>query len=177
MRCQQCGLESAAGAAFCARCGTRLMSPRPEARREYAVTRIRPSWWRFGGAIILALMLAAAAAWLLAHRQPRPAAILVVVALILAVFTAITRRSLSWSITSERLIERRGLIASRRRELELADIRSVEVEQRLFQRLLGLGSVMVASAASADFMIRLEGVRDPEAIADTLRKARLKRLA
>jgi membrane protein YdbS with pleckstrin-like domain len=61
--------------------------------------------------------------------------------------------------------------------LELADIRSVEVERRFLPRMFGLGDVTVASAASRDFMIRLEAVANPEAIAETVRQARLKRLA
>jgi len=90
---------------------------------------------------------------------------------------AIARRGLSWSLTSERLIERRGILASRRREIELADIRSVEVDRRVLQRLTGLGNVTVASAASADFLVRLEDIPNPDAIAEQLRQARLKRLA
>jgi membrane protein YdbS with pleckstrin-like domain len=45
------------------------------------------------------------------------------------------------------------------------------------QRMLGLGDVTIASAASADFAIRLLDVTDPDGIAETVRKARLKRLA
>jgi uncharacterized membrane protein YdbT with pleckstrin-like domain len=74
-------------------------------------------------------------------------------------------------------VERRGLIAKRKREMELADIRSVEVSQRFIQRLIGLGDVTIASAASADYAIRLNDIRDPEPAAETIRLARLKRLA
>ena len=61
--------------------------------------------------------------------------------------------------------------------MELADIRSVEVSCRVMQRMLGLGNVTIASAASADYAIRLHDIRDPENAAETIRKARLKRLA
>ncbi len=98
-------------------------------------------------------------------------------ALLLLARAALIRNSTNWSLTSERLIERRGILATRRRELELADIRSVEVDRRLLQRLIGLGNVVVASAASSDFMIRLEWISDPEKVAETVRQARLKRLA
>ena len=72
---------------------------------------------------------------------------------------------------------RYGWLASRRREMELADVRSIEVDRSLSQRMLGLGNVSIASSASADFMIRLWDVPDPERIAEILRQARLKRLA
>jgi uncharacterized membrane protein YdbT with pleckstrin-like domain len=91
--------------------------------------------------------------------------------------TNLSRRHISWSLTSDRLIERRGLLANRRREMELADVRSIEVERSLMQRMVGLGNVTVASAASADFLIRLSNIPDPEHVAEMLRRARLKRLA
>ncbi len=75
------------------------------------------------------------------------------------------------------MIERRGFLSQRRREVELADIRSVEVSQSFFQRILGIGDVVVSSAASADFLIRMQNVSDPEGIAETIRRARLRRLA
>ncbi len=86
-------------------------------------------------------------------------------------------RTINWSLTSDRLIEKRGLVASRRREMELADIRSVEVAKRVFQRMFGLGDVTIASAASADYAIRLNDISDPDHAAETIRKARLKRMA
>jgi len=178
MRCPQCGLDTVAGATFCSRCGARLFAPRPAAIREYALDRIFTSWWRFAGVFVLAFVLTAFAIRDL--YPPRPwqrGVILFAIAALLIAQAAFKRWSTSWSLTSERLIERRGLLSTRRRELELADIRSVEVDRPLLQRLLGLGNVIVASAASTDFMIRLEAVPDPEGIAETVRQARLKRLA
>ena len=89
---------------------------------------------------------------------------------------SLARRYTSWSLTSDRLIERSGLLARHRREMELADVRSIEVDRSLFQRMVGLGNVAIASAASADFMIRLWDIPDPERMAEILRQARLKRL-
>jgi membrane protein YdbS with pleckstrin-like domain len=89
---------------------------------------------------------------------------------------SLARRYKIWSLTSDRLIERSGLLTSRRREMELADVRSIEVDRSLMQRLLGLGNVAIASAASADFMIRMLDIPDPERMAEILRQARLRRL-
>lgn len=178
MRCPQCGFDAASGAAFCSRCGARLMSPRPEAKREYALSRIRQSWWRFAGVLAVALALLAFALrdFYVGAPQPRPL-VMIALGVLLWVRAALVRRSTSWSLTSERLIERRGFLSSRRRELELADIRSVEVSRSFPQRLLGLGNVVVASAASADFLIKLESIAQPDAVAEAVRQARLKRLA
>jgi uncharacterized membrane protein YdbT with pleckstrin-like domain len=179
MRCSQCGFDSAPNAAFCSRCGTRILMPRPETRHEYALTRILPSWWHFKGHLMLVAILTAAGVVALAmppHGVAMTVAAFLLAALIFGL-VSIVRSHTSWSLTSDRLIERRGFLARRRREMELADVRSIEVDRSLTQRMLGLGNVAVASAASADFMIRLFDIPDPERIAEILRQARLKRLA
>jgi len=179
MRCPQCGFEAVAGAGFCSRCGTRLMTPKPESKHEFALTRIMTSWWSYFGTFLSALVMGVLAALAL-HRPDIPRivpAALAAFGLLIILSALITRRGISWSITSERLIERHGLLSQRRREVELADIRSVEVSQSFFQRILGIGDVVVSSAASADFLIRLHNVSGPGEIAETIRRARLKRLA
>jgi uncharacterized membrane protein YdbT with pleckstrin-like domain len=155
------------------------MSPRPDQKHEYALTTMYPSWWRFVGSLVFAAVMVILGLYVLAARREfaNGGWALVALGVFVVVRTLIARRSLSWSLTSERLIERRGLFSSNRREIELADIRSVEVDQRFIQRLLGLGNITVASAASADFLIRLEDISNPDAIAEQLRQARLKRLA
>jgi uncharacterized membrane protein YdbT with pleckstrin-like domain len=179
MRCPQCGFESAQGAAFCSRCGTRLLSLRPAAQREYALIRIFPSWWHFVREILLAVGLTGAGIYVLFTLQLdyRVGVGLVVAAALALAAATLRRQSTNWSLTSDRLIERRGLVATHRREMELADVRSIEVDRSFAQRLLGIGNVLIASAASADFMIQLWDVPDPEHVAELLRQARLKRLA
>ena len=103
--------------------------------------------------------------------------LLVLGSIILVGLAVCARRGVTWSLTSDRLIERRDLFASSRQEMELTDVRSIEVFRSLLQRLLGLGTVAVASAASAEFLIIMSDIRDPQHVADTVRQARLKRLA
>jgi uncharacterized membrane protein YdbT with pleckstrin-like domain len=179
MRCAQCGAEIIQGAAFCSRCGTRVAQPRPAAVREYALSRILPSWWHFAREILIAIVLLAAGAYFLGGPRAdlRVGLLLIAAGAVVLATAALARRNISWSLTSDRLIERRGLLASRRREMELADVRSIEVNQTLGQRMLGLGNVMIASAASAEFLIRLTNIPNPEQVAEMLRQARLKRLA
>jgi uncharacterized membrane protein YdbT with pleckstrin-like domain len=178
MRCGQCGFESAQGAAFCARCGARLSAPRPDEVREYALVRILPSWWHFTGHLIIVILFFGGGLFLVISKtQTRAGLLLIALAAAVLGMTSIARRYTTWSLTSDRLIERRGVLASHRREMELADVRSIEVDRSLTQRIIGLGDVMIASAASSDFLIRLTDIPDPEHVAEMLRRARLKRLA
>ena len=102
---------------------------------------------------------------------------LLIIGIVTWAIIPLAHRSVSWRITSDRLMEQRGILATSRREVELQDIRSIEVTRQLRQRLAGLGNVVIASAASADYMIRMTDVYDPDGVAETVRKARLKRLA
>src|SRR5713101_5425075 len=57
MRCAQCGFEAGVGVAFCSRCGTRLLQPRPAAVREYALSRVMRSWLHFVREFVMALAM------------------------------------------------------------------------------------------------------------------------
>jgi len=179
MRCPQCGSNSAPDAQFCRRCGTRLYEPKPADKREYALMRVHPAWWHFVGAIVICCFFIVAGFACEVAKPSARAFGLVLMMLGAAGFaqTALRRRFISWSLTSERVIENTGILARHRREMELADVRSVDVERRFMQRAMGLGNIIIASAASADYAIRLYDVPDPEGVAETLRRARLKRLA
>lgn len=179
MRCPQCGTESHPQAAFCARCGARLLEPKLAAVREYSIAQVRRSYWYYLGQIILGVILTGVGASLI-YEGPQSARVglaVIVIGIVTWAIIPLAQRTVSWRITSDRLIEQRGLLATTRREVELQDIRSIEVSRRLLQRLIGLGDVVIASAASADYMIRMSDVYDPDGIAETVRKARLKRLA
>lgn len=156
-----------------------MLEVKPASVREYSIAEIRRSYWYYSGQIMLgAIFVSAGAALLLKGFQPMDLGFVVLIlGLIAWAIIPIEHRSVSWRITSDRLMEQRGILATARREVELQDIRSIEVTRRLRQRLAGLGDVIIASAASADYMIRMTDVWDPDGVAETVRKARLKRLA
>ena len=178
MRCPQCGSNSAPEAQFCGRCGARLYEPKPADKREYALMRVHPAWWHFVGAIVVScFFIVAGFACEVANANFRALGLLpMMLGAAGLAQTALRRRFISWSLTSERVIESTGILARHRREMELADVRSVDVERRFMQRAMGLGNIIIASAASADYAIRLYDGPDPEGVAETLRRARLKRL-
>jgi uncharacterized membrane protein YdbT with pleckstrin-like domain len=179
MRCPQCGFDTQQGSAFCSRCGARLSAPRPSAVREYALDTFRPSLWYFANSFVGAGVVLVFGAIVLYqnHDLWQVGFALMAAGVVMFIVAIIRSRSVSWRLTSDRLIEQRGILARRRREMELADIRSVELTQRVMQRAMRLGDVTIASAASADFAIRMHDVANPGAAAETVRQARLKRLA
>ena len=80
--------------------------------------------------------------------------------------------SASYIMTDETLIQRTGLIARRTSEVELRDVRSIQVHQGLLERALGLGSVLISTSGQSGVEIVLQGVARPTAIATLVREAR-----
>lgn len=160
-----------------------MFAPKPAAVREYTLAKIHPSMWRYANTMVVGGVLIVGGAYVIARtlegnpKMWQGGFVLIGIGVISIFNAMIQRQRQSWTVTSDRIFEQRGILATSRREMELADIRSVEVSKRVLQRMLGLGDVTIASAASADFAIRLLDVSDPDGIADTVRKARLKRLA
>jgi uncharacterized membrane protein YdbT with pleckstrin-like domain len=62
------------------------------------------------------------------------------------------------TVTNERVTFREGILSKNIREIFLSDIRSVQINQRLLQRLFGTGYIEVASAASAEAEIQINGI-------------------
>ncbi|HEY6418936.1 MAG TPA: PH domain-containing protein [Candidatus Binataceae bacterium] len=166
-------------AAFCSRCGARMFAPKPAAVREYSLALIRPSWIHSAQGFLVGALVIAFGAYVVwkNHDLWRAGFILMGAGVFILAIAVRVYRSVSWSLTSDRLVEKRGVLSSHRREMELSDIRSIEVDRRFMQRLMGLGNVIVSSAANRDAVIHLSDIAKPDAVAETVRLARLKRLA
>ena len=54
------------------------------------------------------------------------------------------------------------------RELFMRDIRSIDIDQSLLGRMVGIGDITIATAASADAVESVEGVPNPQHIRDLI---------
>src|ERR1700739_4001012 len=116
MRCPKCGSNSAPDAQFCPRCGTRLYEPRPADKREYALMRVHPAWGHFMGAFLFCCLLFAAGFALRFIYVSGWSVSLLLFAIGVAelISIALRRHFISWSLTSERLIGKKGILPRHR---------------------------------------------------------------
>lgn len=77
----------------------------------------------------------------------------------------------SYVLTSERIIVRRGMVARSGTEVPLENIVNVLFSQRVTERLLGYGDVLVESAGSRG-QSRLSDVPDPQGFQSEIYRAR-----
>ena len=71
---------------------------------------------------------------------------------------------ISLVVTDERVTLRRGILSKATNDVLIADIRNVKIEQTMWQRIFGVGSVAVSTSGQADMEIEVDGVPAPERI-------------
>lgn len=81
----------------------------------------------------------------------------------------IRNQSTRYTLTSERLIVRRGLFSITTDDLELFRVRDMQVELPFHLRIFGLGSIVLVTADAMTPIIRIEAQGDAEALRDLLR--------
>jgi uncharacterized membrane protein YdbT with pleckstrin-like domain len=82
--------------------------------------------------------------------------------LIVPPFIAITKRfSLRLYVFENRLVLERGILSRHVKELFLKDVRTVDVRQTFPQRIVGIGSLMIATAGTSGYEFVVKGITDP----------------
>ena len=80
-------------------------------------------------------------------------------------------RSTKYILTTERIKIHSGLIGKRAEQMDLFRIKDVMVKRGLTQRARGVGDVLVVSSDASTPKMLLGGVKDPDELAERIRKA------
>jgi uncharacterized membrane protein YdbT with pleckstrin-like domain len=115
----------------------------PAAQTE-VVAEIRPSWWGFF--------------WYLFFFW-----------LIIPPFIAYFRRaSTVLRVYPRRVTVERGLVSKCYRDINPQDIRSIDIDQSFFQRLVGVGNLTLSTAATVDAEEEIKSIPDPRGVRDLI---------
>lgn len=136
---------------------------------------LRPAWRNYWPgfliAAVLALMAAVAA---LASVDPAVdigAGILGLGALVVLAFVALKRLSWKFTIDDNRVVRHYGIVSRNQQSVRIRDLRSVELNQSFFQRLLGVGNLSFYSAGSDSAEVTFVGISDPVGWRDRIDRA------
>lgn len=77
------------------------------------------------------------------------------------------------TVTTSRTSLREGLLSKHITEVWHHHVRNVQIEQGLFERLMGVGTISIASAGKSDFEIRMNGVPNVKKIKDLIDENRM----
>jgi uncharacterized membrane protein YdbT with pleckstrin-like domain len=156
--CPECGKEVSTAAKACPACGYPLTErsspaiPSPDAQasamdavdRQAVLLEVRPSWWNYGWHLLFF--------WLL-------------VPLLVALYR---RHSFVMRIYSDRVSVEEGFWSKETSEFFIKDIRSIDVRQGVWGRLIGIGDVTISTAATVDAAEVARGVAQPARIKELL---------
>jgi uncharacterized membrane protein YdbT with pleckstrin-like domain len=70
----------------------------------------------------------------------------------------------SLTVTEDRVSLRKGILSKYTNDVLISDIRNVIVGQNLFQRILGVGSIGVSTAAQSGLEIEVSGLPNPQKV-------------
>ncbi|WP_296670074.1 PH domain-containing protein [Sulfuricaulis sp.] len=122
-------------------------------------------WWQIGVMFLMPVVFVLA--YLKGHQYFSPENLRVVYVVIVAVFVyliaVVVYRRYSWaySINGETIESREGLIARKVKSIRIRDLRNINVNQTLFQRIVSVGDVEFSSAGGSGIEVTFRGVDDP----------------
>ena len=102
------------------------------------------------------------------HLYNIPAVIASIVVTVIVV--AILRARHLFTVTVDRVTAREGLISRDTTEIQLRYVMGTHVKQGIVERILGIGSVEIFSAAETSARVLFRGIRDPVAVKDMINR-------
>jgi len=120
--------------------------------QERLVLDLRPHWWTFTPSLAALVAAVAAGIWVLAATDNQPLRVVMAV-VVLAILVWFVTRYVQWYttelvLTTDRLIYRSGVIAKSGIEIPLDRINTIFFNQKIWERLIGVGDLMVESASA-----------------------------
>jgi uncharacterized membrane protein YdbT with pleckstrin-like domain len=156
INCPECGKPVSSEAPACPGCGypiaekqaqTQAASPAggslPAAQTE-VLAEIRPSWWGYFWYLFFF--------WL-------------IIPPIIAYFR---RASTVLRIYPQRVTIERGILSKSYQDFNPLDIRSIDIAQSFFQRLVGIGALTLSTAATVDAAEVIYSIPDPRGVRDLI---------
>jgi len=196
MLCTACKTEIPGNASFCPKCGKRTDEAAPPAATgpapatggaapAYVAARGGPKeperelwkgsyspkamlgWWVLEGILIIAaiavsIFLPNPITWIGA------AGVVIAIGLWVGMALAIRRLSLEYTLTTEQLIHKVGLLRRVTNRIETIDIDDVTFEQTLLERFLGIGSILIISSDQTHPRLMLRGIDEVQRVADLI---------
>jgi uncharacterized membrane protein YdbT with pleckstrin-like domain len=141
---------------------------------EQIIFEGRPSWRSILGFHLSGVLVAVAVAVIVKFAADSTATgVLVFVAILaLTILVGFLRRiGTSYTITSERLHIKRGLLSRSVQQTKLERVQNVNTDQSFFERVLRIGTVDFDTAGTDDSDFTFSGVANPEEVVSAVDRA------
>lgn len=182
MFCVKCGTNNSADASFCLRCGGRLdneeetrvanrNTEQVSADFEKQVFSISPTLKFVVVGYVLAILgafLIVAAFTMIQAVSPIYAVLFGLLLLLVPAYFHLKKKLIKYKLTESSVIIDSGLISRTTQNIPLRRIQDVTVSSSLFQRVLGLGNVVIDNASESASKVVLANIDSPNKHAEIL---------
>lgn len=85
--------------------------------------------------------------------------------LVIPVLLAIWKKfSLVLKVTEDKVILEKGILSKKKKEVFASDVRTIDVEKSILQRMFGIGDIKIAAAGTSGYEDVAYGIANPEKI-------------
>jgi len=147
IECPECKKTVSSEAHACPNCGypvAEKVASQVAAKPGELLAEIHPSWWGYFWYLFFF--------WLI----------------IPPIIGALKRSATDLRIYTDRISIERGILNKCYQDYNPSDIRSIDVDQNLFHRLVGIGNITISTAASAEGSEFLKAIPDPKGVRDLI---------
>jgi membrane protein YdbS with pleckstrin-like domain len=157
INCPECGRQVSTAARACPACGFPVAEkvvpaaaepPGERAAPEELLAEVRPSWWNYFWHLVFFFLI------------------------IPPVIAACRRAATVLRVYTNRITLERGLLSKCYQDYLARDIRSIDVDQSLWARLVGIGDITISTAATVEGAEKIEGVPNPKALRELMLRQR-----
>lgn len=130
-----------------------------------------PSWFAYPKSLAVSFACLGGAAFCFTQQYGLEWIVLLgSIAALILVFVSLDRTTTTYFVTTRRVEMEFGLVGRNSKEVRIADIRAIDVRQKSYAALLGIGNVDFDSSASPGAEVRFKDVRRPHDIKQLVRQ-------
>ena len=93
----------------------------------------------------------------------------IVIGVVFILYAELDRRTRIFVVTKKRITTQEGIISRQTNEVRIKDVRSINVKQNCFERMVGIGTIEIGSSGHAGIEARLLGIPSPFEVRDRIR--------
>ena len=92
--------------------------------------------------------------------------------IIILIIWYIKVKAVRLTVTNQRIEVKRGILRKNTTEIHMSDVRNIRTNQSFFQRIFGVGKIIISSAATGAVEIKVKGIKSPERVKKMIRENR-----